>query len=325
MDCVMTFFGSSANDAALNAWVTDNTDTTNRGRVEGVLSTLPLLATLVVTGGMGVFIGVDNNYTRLFYIIGGAVTVCGLIGVFTIKDSPQLRPNKEQHFLQNIAFGFKPSTVKAHPRFYLVLLAVLIYSVGFQVFFPYLIIYMEHYLGFDALQYSALFGGLILVSSVCSVFLGRLADRIDRVRLLGLAAALFCLGLLAIYCVTFAPRANWFLLMIPAGFLMLAGYLLLLTLLNALVRDYTPPGDAGKIQGVRMFFFVLLPMWIGPAIGDAINQRQALADPARFTYLDTATDTVANVPAPEIFLAAAIVSLLLYVPIAVLSRMNRKK
>ena len=33
MDCVMTFFGSSANDACFNAWVTDSTDETNRGAV----------------------------------------------------------------------------------------------------------------------------------------------------------------------------------------------------------------------------------------------------------------------------------------------------
>ena len=40
MDCVMTFFGSTANDAAFNAFVTDNTDKTNRGKVESVLSIL---------------------------------------------------------------------------------------------------------------------------------------------------------------------------------------------------------------------------------------------------------------------------------------------
>ncbi|MBO4862493.1 MAG: MFS transporter, partial [Firmicutes bacterium] len=31
LDCVMTFFGSTANDAAYNAWLTDRTDETNRG------------------------------------------------------------------------------------------------------------------------------------------------------------------------------------------------------------------------------------------------------------------------------------------------------
>ena len=37
-DCVMTVFGSSANDAAFNAWVTDNTIEAIRGRIEGILS-----------------------------------------------------------------------------------------------------------------------------------------------------------------------------------------------------------------------------------------------------------------------------------------------
>ena len=40
-DCIMTFFGSLANDACFNAWMTDITDDTNRGRVEGVNSAMP--------------------------------------------------------------------------------------------------------------------------------------------------------------------------------------------------------------------------------------------------------------------------------------------
>ena len=52
LDCVMTFFGSSANDAAFNAWVTDVTDDGNRGRVEAVLAVMPLVAMLVVFGAL---------------------------------------------------------------------------------------------------------------------------------------------------------------------------------------------------------------------------------------------------------------------------------
>ena len=37
-DCIMTLFGSTANDASFNAWVTDNTKPAYRGGVEGVLS-----------------------------------------------------------------------------------------------------------------------------------------------------------------------------------------------------------------------------------------------------------------------------------------------
>ena len=36
MDCVMTFFGSTANDASFNSWVTENTEESNRTKVEGI-------------------------------------------------------------------------------------------------------------------------------------------------------------------------------------------------------------------------------------------------------------------------------------------------
>ena len=36
MDCIMTFFGSAANDACFNAWLTDVSDDSNRGHIEGI-------------------------------------------------------------------------------------------------------------------------------------------------------------------------------------------------------------------------------------------------------------------------------------------------
>ena len=60
-DCVMTLFGSMANDACFNAWVTDNTDSSFRGTVEGVLSILPLIAMLIVAGGFGILVSEFRN------------------------------------------------------------------------------------------------------------------------------------------------------------------------------------------------------------------------------------------------------------------------
>ena len=34
LDCIMTFFGSSANDACFNAWLIDSGDDSNRGKIE---------------------------------------------------------------------------------------------------------------------------------------------------------------------------------------------------------------------------------------------------------------------------------------------------
>lgn len=52
MDCVMSAIGSTANDSAFSAWVTDVTDVTNRGVVDIVLSIMPILALIVIFAGL---------------------------------------------------------------------------------------------------------------------------------------------------------------------------------------------------------------------------------------------------------------------------------
>ena len=83
MDCVMTFFGSTANDACFNAWLTDVTDETNRGAAEGINSMMPLMAILAVFGGFMSFdLGKSESWTAIFAIIGAAVIVIGVAGFF---------------------------------------------------------------------------------------------------------------------------------------------------------------------------------------------------------------------------------------------------
>lgn len=72
LDCVMTFFGSTANDAAFNAWVTDVTVPENRGRVETVLAIMPLVAMLVVFGALDGLTQAGSWW--LFFLIVGGVT-----------------------------------------------------------------------------------------------------------------------------------------------------------------------------------------------------------------------------------------------------------
>ena len=120
MDCVMTFFGSTANDASFNAFVTDNTDTSNRGKVESVLSVLPLMAMIVVVGLAGFLPkdGYATNWSVFFYIIGGLTTVVGIVSIFLLpKDL--VEPNKDEPYIKNIFYGFRPSVIKANPILYL--------------------------------------------------------------------------------------------------------------------------------------------------------------------------------------------------------------
>ena len=75
LDCVMTFFGSTANDAAFNAWVTDVTVADNRGRTETVLAAMPLVAMLVVFGALD-GLTQSGSWSAFFLIVGAITTTC---------------------------------------------------------------------------------------------------------------------------------------------------------------------------------------------------------------------------------------------------------
>lgn len=317
-DCIMTVFGSTANDAAFNAWVTDNTKSSFRGKVEGVLSILPLIAMLIVAGGFGILVELIG-YQWLFFSLGIVITVCGACGLVLVKDSPNL---EKKGTLGDVFYGFRPSVISKNPSLYLVLLLVGVYGVACQIFMPYLIIYMKTYLGFSTVEYSLVFGVAIVLGAGINLFLTRLSDRLNKTRLLYLATAIFALGLLGMYLARTGSKAAILLCFGIAGFVMITGYIFVSALCGAIVRDHTPASDAGKLQGIRMIFAVLIPMIVGPMIGNAINRASNIPLPD----LGSAdTMTTQYIPAPEIFLVGAAVAAFMLVLIPILSRMTKKE
>ena len=79
-------------------------------------------------------------------------------------------------------------------------------------------------------------------------------------------------------------------------------------LFSATVKDFIPEGKTGLFQGIRMIFAVMLPMVIGPVIGDMACQRAAQ------TIINEANAEVI-VPAKNMFLWAGVVSVLALIPL----------
>lgn len=303
-DCIMTLFGSTANDAAFNAWVTDNTESEYRGRIESVISIMPLLAMLLVAGAFGIIVGIIG-YKALFIALGAVISLSGVAGIFLIKDSDKV---ESVGSVKDIFYGFYPKVVKSNKTLYATLIVVCVYGVACQVFMPYLIIYMKTYLYFSVVEYSVVFGFAILLGAVINVFLGKISDRSDKTKLLYLAAGIMALGLFGMY---LTPQGNKVLALIMFGlfgFVMITGFIFISALTGSVVRDHTPEEAVGKLQGVRMVFSVLIPMLLGPAIGNVINK--ALGDRLENPGADAMTTEY--IPAPEIFLVGAIMTLLIF-------------
>lgn len=239
LDCVMTFFGSTANDAAFNAWLTDATDETNRGRAESVIATLPLISMLVI---FGAFDGLTQagRWREFFGIFGALVTATGVVSLFLVKDEPGLEPRRDSYF-KNLVYGLRPSVARENPGLYLALAAFAVFSVAVQVFFPYLIIYIQNFLGIA--DYAIVLGVVLIAASLVSVLSGRLIDRLGKLRFTLPASAVMFAGLVAMY------FARGQLAVILAGCVMMSGYMLVTASLSGKVRDLTPPDKAGHFPG----------------------------------------------------------------------------
>ncbi len=307
LDCVMTFFGSTANDAAFNAWLTDSTDATNRGSAEGINAMMPLVAILVVFGGFMFFdLTQADSWMLIFSIIGGVVIVVGVLGLFLIKEPP-LTPTESGYFA-NILYGFRPSTVKKNPLLYLFLAVFALFNISIQIFMPYLIIYYEKSLGMT--DYVFIMAPAIVVASVFTALWGKVYDK------RGFAfSAIVCIASLAAgYIVLYLTRTT-----IPVfigSLLMMCGYLAGMAVFGAAIRDYTPAGKAGMFQGLRIFSQVLIPGVIGPAIGAAV-----LANADTIVNNDGTTSFVPN---ENIFLAALAAEIVLVPLLLVVFRQLKK-
>lgn len=303
LDCVMTFFGSSANDAAFNAWLTDSTNETNRGAAEGINAMMPLLAILVVFGGFMAFnLDSAESWSTIFYIIGGITLAVGFLGFFLIEDAPALP--SQTGWLQNVIYGFRPSTVKENAKLYIWLLIFILFNISIQIFMPYLVIYYEVSLGMK--DYVLIMAPAIILASVATALWGRVYDK----KGFTFSGVIALISLLIGYVLLFLFKDV--VMVFIGSLLLMCGYLCGMAVFGARIRDLTPSGKAGMLQGVRIFSQVLIPGVIGPYIGKTV-----LANAETIVNGDGTTSFVPN---ENIFLAAFVPAVIVLIACLVIRK-----
>ena len=296
MDCVMTFFGSSANDACYNAWLTDKTDETNRGSVEGINAMMPLVAILAVFGGFMFFdLDQQKSWITIYFMIGIAVIAIGILGFFLIEEK-KIVTTSNQNYFKNILYGFRPAIMKKNPILYFTLGAFAIFGISIQTYMPYLILYYEKALGMS--NYVMIMAPAIILAAVITAFYGKIYDRKGFKKSIIPSILILMSGYVFLY--LFKHTGMVFL----GSLLMMTGYLTGMAVFGAMIRDYTPKDKTGLFQGLRIIGQVFIPGIIGPAIGAAV-----LADAATCVNGD---GTRSFIPNEKIFMAAFIAAVFIW-------------
>lgn len=306
MDIIMSFIGAVSNDAAFNTWITDITDTTNRGKVDVTLAIMPLVAIVVV------FVGLDSltssatgseNWAVFFLILGAIPIVGGILGIFLLKDSKNIVKDDSGNYWKDIFFGFRPNIIKENKMLYVCLAGCAISGASLQVFQAYLINIVEK--TFGVTNYILPLAAIIILAAVIAAVSSALMDKYGKSKFYYPTIIMSVVGGVILFCAKFVmdnyPAKMAFLLL--GGIPIMASSLMMAGLFVAAFRDYIPKGKEGSFQGVRMCMYVLIPMIIGPLVGQFIINTVNLRTP----------EGVILYP-PELFLGATVIICLAFIP-----------
>lgn len=301
MDAIMSFFGSVGYDAAFSAWTTDISDESNRGQVGGAFATMPVLATIVGSVVAG-FIIKYFDFFGFFIMIGLMVTIIGVISLFTLQDAPNLKSKKDKEgFLHQFFSVYNFKTVKNNKELFWVFTIMMVYFIGFNIYFPYVTIYFVNYLEIDYGTTGLIQGISLLIAVMLTIPASKYINGGKNTIVISIALIVNAIGLIII-------SSKPMVLFLCVGMLLTGiGYVLILQTITAWFKNLYPDEQRGQFEGVKQIFFVCIPMIIGPNIASFIIHRWGVSG--------IVNGKVGMIPNEMLFVISTVVTLLTFLPL----------
>lgn len=353
-DTIMSFFGSMANDAGYNAWYADMMDDSNSGQIGTVAATLPVIGTLVGTlvGGMFVtnFATAENpqmGYIIFFSAVGVITIIIGIASAFLLKDAPTLRPVKEGSFRKQFASTFNVKRFLENRELALVFVTLCVFFIGYNCYFIHIMNWMNYTLGFN--DPSLILGIPLILAMLLALPFIKIINNKKVPSVAAFSVIISIIGCLFIY--FFVGKnaafdtenalniaANWpcFIGIIMVGM----GYVVFMQSMTVWMKRLYPEEHRGQFEGIRIMFFVFFPMVAGPLLADPIcrhfgdkvyqvvengNLIFVTADKATSMGYDITQIAEGYLPVNELFIAAAIVSMLALIPMAKAAKLYKER
>ena len=306
-DCIMTFFGSTAYDATFNAYVTDITTLENRGKAMSIVEIMTLLAVLITYGASG-FIIESYGYFIYFYIVGVLVGSFGVLGAILARE-PELE-SLNISVWEHIKSTFRREEIGKYRDYFLVLSTAGLWGMAFNVFFPFIIIYLQHYIGLGLAMASFLMFIVLLIAIIISFPIGVLTDKIGRKKLNIIAIIGESISLILF------SLSKTLLEILITGVMWIA-FMVVFDISNGTwIKDLYPETKRGQFSGYFILFTVLFTMVPGPLIGGWLASRYGIP-----IEIDGQRGYI---PTPIIFTVAGILVLLALIP-ALMAKETKEK
>ena len=321
-DTVMSFFGSMGNDAGFNTWTNDMMTDKNRGQIGAALATQPVIGTILGTLLGGLLVGDNDNYMRLFLVMGIFVILFGVLSLFTMSKGDDVEPSVRGSFAKQFFSVFNFKKFFALKELVWVNIAVSVFFIGFNVYFAYMGNYIIYYLGYTADMMGIIEAVPLLLAMLTAIPMSSLINKNKHIPLSVAAVFVNIAGLMMIAPIKAANVDNTqiFNWRIWLGiFLVGVGYVAILQTTKVWTKQLYPKDSKGQFEGIWILFFVLIPMIGGSLIGEAVVKTSGE------TFLDAASGQMNYIPNGNIFYVGAVIILLSLIPILMTSRYYKNR
>ena len=321
-DTVMSFFGSMGNDAGFNTWTNDIMTDKNRGGIGAALATQPVLGTILGTVIGGMLVGENDNYMRLFVVMGVFVIVFGIISLFALNKKDDVEPSVRGSFFSQFASVFNFKRFFAQKELVLVNIGVSLFFIGFNVYFAYMGNYIIYYLGYTADQMGIIEAVPLLLAMLTAIPIGILINKNKHPYLALASIVINVIGLLILFPIKAESIDvnSLFNLRIWLGiFIVGVGYVGILQTTKVWTKQLYPKDAKGQFEGIWILFFVLIPMIGGSLIG------QAVVSSSNASFMDEVSGQMQYIPNGNIFIVGAAVIVLSAIPFFFTARLHKKR
>ncbi|MBP3218528.1 MAG: MFS transporter, partial [Lachnospiraceae bacterium] len=199
-------------------------------------------------------------------------------------------------------------------------LTLTVYFIAFNVYFVHLGNYMIYYLGFSADMMGYIEGLGLAAAMLVTLPAIRLLNAGRAPLLTAVSVILNSVGLLLMGLLIRPDRVNpdslWNPLLIAGVLLVGLGYILFLQTITVWSKQLYPEDARGQFEGIRILFFVLIPMVAAPLISNPIIKRSGeFVDENGFT---------AYLPTNTLFLVSGFLVLLTFIPLYFASQARKQ-
>ena len=288
----------------------------NRGHIGAALATQPIIGTIIGTVVGGILIGKNDNYMRLFIVMGGLVIICGVLALFLVQDEPDLKPNKRGSFWNQLFSAFNYRELMKNKELLWVFLVLTVYFIAFNVYYPHVGNYMIYYLGFSPDNIGIIQGIALILGMFSVIPASRLLNknRFTAAASIAILLSVIGVGILGLFGrpgnVDPTTILNWNLLI--GMFFFGCGYIMFMQVTSVWMKQLFPEEAKGQFEGFRIIFFVLIPWVLSPLIANPIIKTNG--------QITDTNGMTAYQPTHVLFLISTALIVLTFVPLIFAAR-----